>query len=157
MNIDKHSSWAFTATTSLPTFISIPQSHITLLDEFFRAVDVASENPDASQSFRTIFTEDGIWRTPNATFSGVKQLAESGHSWDFFQMVKSMRHFVLRVYVNDEEGRELMLLGTVRSEMNDGTALEQQFGARVEIEQDSGSVDDETPKLKFFQGWSSRQ
>lgn len=157
MDRDDRNSWAFTPITSLPTPSSIPYSHITLLDDFFRTVDMSSKNPDASQSFVSIFTEDGTWKTPSATFSGTKELTESGHTWGFFKMVQSMRHRVLRVYVNDEQGRHLMLLGTVRSEMLDGeTVLEQQFGARVEIEE-SSSAEGDTPRLKFFQGWSSQQ
>lgn len=136
--------------------VSIPPSHITLLDDFFRVVDSLKSNPDESERFADIFTPDGIWKTPSAAFKG-KELLTSGSEWSFFKEIASMRHYVLRVYANDRLGKELMLHGRIEVGMLEGEVVEVDFGARVEI--DGGSSDrsqDRKPKLKFFQGWSAR-
>lgn len=156
MNDNHHSMWAFDAETSLPKMITFPKSYIYLLDNFFKAVDASAEDPNESRRLQSLFTEDGIWKTPSATFSGVDQIGNSGHNWEFFKIVTNMRHWVLKVYVNDEECKQLMLLGRIRSTINEGSIVDTQFGARVEIE-DSSATESHGPKLKFFQGWSSRQ
>ena len=145
---------AFTPTTSYPPAPFTPaQSHITLLDDFFRIGDSLASSPSASQDFASIFTNDGVWKTPSAAFSGLEQLRTSGSDWAFLREIESMRHWVLRVYANDAEGKELMLHGRIEV-CKGGEVMEVDFGARVEM----GSEQDEhpaEPKLRFFQGWSS--
>lgn len=112
--------WAFTPETTLPTSVKIPHSHIALLDAFFKVADEITPSPEASERFGEIFTADGVWKTPVATYTGHDELMQSGTLWTALRSRKSMRHWVSKVYASDTEGKDLMLLGRIRVEGLDG-------------------------------------
>lgn len=153
--------WAFTDETSYPKHIKIPASHIHVLDNFFIIADRLTPEPDAGEQFKDIFTLDGVWKTPFATYAGVSEIQKSGHLWTDLRKRKSMRHWVKKVYVNDEGGDELMMIGRIRVESLDGDVRDVNFGAQVVIKTDSeaanGNGQGGSARLKFFQGWSSAQ
>lgn len=93
------------------------------------------------------------------TLAGIDQIMQTEHRQANQKIVKSMRHWVLKVYAHDESAKELMLLGRIRVDATDGTARDVNFGARLEIETvvDGEHEEGNSPRLKFFQGWSSTQ
>lgn len=157
--------WAFTDETSFPAHIKLPASHINLLDKFFEVVDRLTPEPDAGEEFKDVFTSDGVWKTPFATYTGMAELQKSGHLWTDLRKRKSMRHWVKQIYVNDAEGNELMMIGRIRVEVNDDDVRDVNFGAQMVIENGSKGVNGNdnvnghggSARLKFFQGWSSAQ
>lgn len=72
-----------------------------------------------------------------------------------------MRHWVKKVYANDAEGNELMMIGRIRVESLDGDVRDVNFGAHIVLEAGppgfGGDVNGygDSVRLKFFQGWSS--
>lgn len=112
---------AFTEEISLPANVKIPDSHIRLLDECYKVFDEIVPNPEASERFREIFTPDGVWKTPFATYSGHDELARSGTLWTGLRERRSMRHWMYKVYANDDKCEDMMLLGRIRIEDLDGT------------------------------------
>ena len=112
--------YAFTDQVSLPTNITIPPSHLHLLDECLKIFDEIVPNPDASEWFREIFTPDGVWKTPFAMYSGHGELAKSGTLWTGLRERRSMTHWMYKVYAHNERGEDMMLLGRIRIENLDG-------------------------------------
>lgn len=149
---------AFAEETAYPDNpVSIPASHIALLDEFFQIVDFLPSSPSEFQEFAQIFTADGVWKTTSAVFRGEKELKASGSERVFLQGLDSMRHWVRRVYKGDVEGKEIMLFGLVKLVTKGGKTFEVDFGARVVISVDrEDELDRAMPRLKFFQGWSAQ-
>lgn len=144
---------AFTATTSLPSAPDIPLLRIRLLDEAFRIMDDLVQNSDAASSFTEIFTAEGIWKTPFATYSGHDELVRSGHLWTGLRDRKSMTHRVEKILACTS-AEELMLLGRIRVEELDGKVRDVPFSAHVIIQV---AVEDGPERICFFQGWSSSQ
>lgn len=151
--------WSFTEETELPLtpqFPKIPEAHIQLLDDFFVITDAITAKPEASEGFRDIFTVDGVWKTPMATYTGHDELSQSGTLWTALRTMKSMRHWVSKIYLNDAEAKDMMVLGRIRMEDLEGNVHDVNFGARVIFGLDE-TPGINTPRMKFFQGWSSAQ
>ncbi|KAF7191543.1 hypothetical protein HII31_07045 [Pseudocercospora fuligena] len=145
--------YAVTPDTILPSCMTLSPKFVELLDNFFQAVDdIVNNDPSASERFREIFAPDGVWKTPTMKFSGHDELANSNETWPYFKLLKFFQHRVLKIFTYDNKGTEMMLLGRIVLDRTDGVHEEFEFSARVEI--DDTSID--APRLKFFQGWSSR-
>lgn len=152
IDIDTTKLHAFTPGTLLPSGTKLSPSYIHLLDNFFSVVDSLPSEPTNSQQFRSIFTADGTWKTPDAAYRGHDQLAQSGTSWEFLRMLKSFQHYVGKIYAVDAEGKDLMVLGNILMETVDGGKHDVVYSAKVDIEVDAHGE----ARLAFFQGWSSR-
>lgn len=74
-----------------------------------------------------------------------KSRQEAWRRWDF------SKHDVLKVYVNNAEATELMMLGRIQYQYKNGVEEDVHFAGRCEFVDEGAGA-----KMKFFQGWVTR-
>ena len=158
-----------TDSTSWPSS-SLPDSVKKLIDNFFSLVDL--KDPEAgSRLADEIFTTDGKFSAVIGSFEGTARMSLQScltfkfqtncplhwkdsrlklcteiresrkKAWD---TVSSRRHEVLKVYVNNSKGLDLILVGKVATTSAGVEAHSHEFVAQAEV------VGMETPRLKFY-------
>jgi hypothetical protein len=65
-------------------------------------------------------------------------------------VIKSRRHEVLKVYVDDSKGSDLLLIGKVDMKLGNGKGVSGEFIARIVV---SGATTSQ-PKMKLYQVWA---
>ena len=69
---------------------------------------------------------------------------------NFFQGIKARSHIVTKVYAFTEAADDVMLIGIVNWEFDNGKKYEQEFVARFLIEGPHSAK----PTMKLYQGWA---
>jgi hypothetical protein len=126
-------SHAFRETVS-PTIVSIPPSHLRLLDRVFNLAD--STDPNSGRQISLLFVPDGMIKQPGSTKRGREELSDRKSSWD---IIVSRHHEVLNVFASEEKRIDLMMHRRVALGMKDGTMYVREFATRtVLVKYDGG-------------------
>lgn len=155
-----------TKDTVWPTAVEIQPSVKELLDLYYSladrpdgtgerfAAEVFSADAEISASKSVRGTEGTqkvsiLFRNPGANLipSEIKRYRDG--AWD---AVASRRHTISRVYVNDAEGTDLMLVAVNTTGLKNGRSVTGEFTARIIVDQQS--LDREQPRLRYVQVWA---
>ncbi|KAE8332945.1 hypothetical protein BDV39DRAFT_199949 [Aspergillus sergii] len=111
--------------------ISHPSPEVKqLVSRFFALVDTNSEEVGQALADE-IFTPDGVLITANAMFQGSAEISQSRKgAWT---TVKTRQHTILKGYVNDAHGMDIVLVGNLKIETLAGTKTNLEFVARMKI------------------------
>ncbi|KAL2784648.1 hypothetical protein BJX66DRAFT_343838 [Aspergillus keveii] len=129
-----------TDSTIWPTCLSSDARQ--LIDHFFTLADTRSDDagPRLAQE---IFTPNGEFISPQATFVGSAEISESRkNAWT---VIKSRQHTVSKVYVNDARGTDLIIIGRLRTESVDGKEASMDFVARMLL-----NTGDQGPRVSLY-------
>ncbi|KAH8652913.1 hypothetical protein BGZ61DRAFT_541771 [Ilyonectria robusta] len=121
-------SYVTEATTWLP---GVSQDVKTLIERFFELAD--TKQPDVGHVMATeLFTRDAVITNPNGTHRGSAEISKSReHAWI---VATSRKHTVTKVFSNNGEPRELVLLGSVRTGLMNGTSIASPFANHIKTQ-----------------------
>jgi hypothetical protein len=126
-----------------PTLISIPLSHLRVLDQFFRLAD--STDPESGKQMSLLFVPNGIIKQPGTIKRGQGEISDRKSSWN---TIASRNHKILDVFVSESDGINLMLHGEVMLGMSNGTTQVKDFVVRAVLVKH-----EDEPKLSSIQAW----
>ncbi|KAF9887167.1 hypothetical protein FE257_010421 [Aspergillus nanangensis] len=110
----------------------LPSAEIRdLIDRLFLLTDTRTEDV-GERLAKDVFTTDGRFMLPYGTFEGAAEISQSRK--DAWASVKSRRHVVSKVYLNDAHSTDLILIGSLAMEALDGVKSNMEFVARVNFE-----------------------
>lgn len=132
--------------TIWPSPPAVDQQTKDLIGLFYSLAD--HTGPDAGPRMaKEIFTDKAVMIAGTGEFRGSAAISRSrDKAWE---MVISRHHTVQRVYVNDEAGCDLMVLGRVKMLFRNGKDLEMEFAGRLLL--DAESQTGGQPRLKMMQ------
>ncbi|KAL2008852.1 hypothetical protein VTN00DRAFT_7046 [Thermoascus crustaceus] len=94
-----------------------------------------------------VFTETGMMKGAVKSFSGSKEIRSSRNGVP--GIIISRRHEIHRVFVADDKGHDLMLIGTIEIGLKGGRAVPGEFATRMVV--DDASIRKGSPRLSFSQ------
>ncbi|KAJ9255374.1 hypothetical protein DTO207G8_3130 [Paecilomyces variotii] len=137
-------SYTFRKTHWPPQAIDPAVKH--LIERYYTLADF--NGPDAGDVLADeVFTETGTMIGPTHKFCGSEEIRTSLKGP--VSPVISRRHEILRVYIGDDKGYDLMLIGTNMATLKSGYEIIGDFAARFLI--DDESVRKGAPRLKLSQ------
>ncbi|KAF3396249.1 hypothetical protein F1880_007174 [Penicillium rolfsii] len=117
--------------------ISQPSPEVKqLIYRLFALVD--RNSPDVGQVLADeIFAQDAVLKTSTATFKGASEISHCRDGAG--KTVKARQHTILKCYVNDANGTDIVLIGKLNMEKIDGLTENEEFVVRINVEeQESG-------------------
>ncbi|KAJ5115654.1 hypothetical protein N7456_000002 [Penicillium angulare] len=141
-----------TEDTIWPSATTIPYEIQDLIRHFYSLADIP--DPEVGNQYATdIFTPTGVMKGPfglSDVYVGEAEIRKSKlNAWKLFT---SRRHRVKRVFVSDEHGYDLMLIGEVDLGLKNGRAVTNEFTCRMLV--DGASVAARSPRLALSSVWS---
>ncbi|OAL49778.1 hypothetical protein IQ07DRAFT_65254 [Pyrenochaeta sp. DS3sAY3a] len=123
-----------TQATQWPSAAAIPDDVQKLIALFYETAD--SKDPGAGLVLaEKVFSKNASLLSAGGAFNGFDEIAKSrDNAWG---AVTSRKHEILRVYVHDATGHELVLLGHMQMVCLNGMNLDLPFSARVVVDDDS--------------------
>ncbi|BCS23671.1 uncharacterized protein APUU_40115A [Aspergillus puulaauensis] len=102
-----------------------------LVDRLFTLAD--TKTVDAGDLLaQEVFSAEGQFLSPQGTFTGSNEIRESRkNAWT---TVKTRYHVVSKVYINDTQGTDLIIIGSLSTEALDTTRARVDFVARMVVE-----------------------
>ncbi|KAA8652925.1 uncharacterized protein ATNIH1004_001834 [Aspergillus tanneri] len=141
-----------TEVTIWPSAAAIKPEIQDLIRYFYVLAD--TPDPETGKQYATdIFIPTGLMKGPfglSDIYVGEAEIQKSKlNAWKLFT---SRRHRVKRVFVADEQGYDLMLIGEVELGLRNGRAVTNEFTCRMLV--DEASVNEGTPRLALSSVWS---
>ncbi|KAJ5519545.1 hypothetical protein N7453_001967 [Penicillium expansum] len=141
-----------TENTVWPTATVLKPEIQDLLRDFYILADMP--DPQAGVQYAAdIFTPTGIMKGPfgdKDLYVGAAEIKKSKlNAWG---AITSRRHHIKRVFVADQDGRDLMLIGEVDLGLKNGKSITNEYTARMLVDQDS--VNEGHPRLALSFVWS---
>ena len=154
-----------TEATVWPTSATLDQSVKDLIGLFYELADNKSKDSGPRMA-REIFAENGFMGAATGGFRGSEgkergnvtscvtyTMAEISRSREnAWKTVASRHHTVLKVFVNDEAGHELMVLGDLKQVMVNGKELVLPFTGNLVIDAESHATG--KPRLRHMQAYA---
>ncbi|PVH70567.1 hypothetical protein DL98DRAFT_540740 [Cadophora sp. DSE1049] len=130
------------ARTEWPSYL-IFEAKKQLIESLFLTLDDTSSGA-GDRLADEIFAIDGVFNGSHAATGteGIRRCRDQ--AW---KVIRKRRHEILKVYIADTEAADLLLLGKVRAELQNGRAITSDFAARVVLE----NAETNRPKVKLYQ------
>ena len=117
------------------------------INRFF--VIVNDKTDDGTRLHSEVFTPDGTWRSPGTVYTGSEIIGSTAGS---MKGIVSRTHDVHKVFFFNDTCDEFMMFGKALYVLENGARVDTELAARCVID----DVKSETPKLKYFQGYTVR-
>ncbi|KAI9836765.1 MAG: hypothetical protein M1819_000930 [Sarea resinae] len=127
----------------------IPSSIQHLIERFYVLADLNS--PEAGDRLaEEVFAEEATLMGVGSKFTGSQEIRRSrDNAW---RVIETRRHEILKAYVADLEGRDVMLIGKVQMGLRNGKTVDSEFTARMVV--DEASDESGSPRLSYSQVWA---
>ncbi|OAL39601.1 hypothetical protein AYO20_00998 [Fonsecaea nubica] len=124
-----------TKETVWPLAIVLDDKVKALIALFYELAD--NTGPEAGPRMANeVFTSTGKFVASHAAFSGREEITRCrDNAWGD---ITARNHRITHVFVNDKQGRDLVLLGVAKMDFASGKVVETDFGAHVVLEDVDG-------------------
>ncbi|KAJ5531860.1 hypothetical protein N7527_005253 [Penicillium freii] len=141
-----------TENTVWPTATVLKPEIKDLIRDFYVLADLP--DPQAGVQYAAdIFTPTGVMKGPFGPadlYVGTDEIKKSKlNAWG---AITSRRHRIKRVFVADEGGHDLMLIGEVDLGLKNGKSITNEYAARMLVDQDI--IHEGHPRLSLSSVWS---
>ncbi|EXJ61495.1 uncharacterized protein A1O5_11811 [Cladophialophora psammophila CBS 110553] len=135
-----------TENTEWPTF-EINSTVKELIDRFFWQLDQKDQDSGHILADK-VFATTGKAEFGGHVFIGPDELRKSrDNAW---KVVTKRRHEILKVFAADLDGSDLLFIGHVAIDLNNGKIVAGEFAGRLRIENATSSQ----PRLLLYQSWA---
>jgi len=140
------SDGARTAGASWPSNTAVPGEVKKLLDLFLSLLDL-NEDTSGIALVDHIFTQDAIFKTSSATFTGAQEIKESRKgAW---AIVEKRNHTINKCYTCNNDASDILCIGDAVLNLKNGKEVVGNFISRTVL---MGTSTPE-PRIKYFEVW----